>query len=218
MLKAVGRLVASSGEVLLGGRDVRAMPRKQLATLLSMLPQSPTAPEGLLVKDLVGRGRHPHQTWFNQWSSTDREVVADALAQTQSTDLADRDINQLSGGQRQRVWISMVLAQQTPTMLLDEPTTYLDLSTSVDVLNLVRRLNTQRDRTVVMVLHDLNLAARYSDHLLVMRDGALQASGSPTDVITPALLRSVFDLDALVEKDPAVGGPLIIPAAPAEKE
>ena len=183
-----------------------------------MLPQSPTAPEGLLVKDLVGRGRHPHQTWFNQWSSTDREVVADALAQTQSTDLADRDINQLSGGQRQRVWISMVLAQQTPTMLLDEPTTYLDLSTSIDVLNLVRRLNTQSDRTVVMVLHDLNLAARYSDHLLVMRDGALQASGSPTDVITPALLRSVFDLDALVEKDPAVGGPLIIPAAPAEKE
>lgn len=217
MLKAVGQLIESSGQILLDGTDIRSLPRKKLATRLAMLPQSPVSPEGLLVKDLVGRGRHPHQSWFKQWSSTDQEVVAEALAQTGSAEFADRAVNELSGGQCQRVWISMVLAQGTPIMFLDEPTTYLDLSASIDILNLVRRLNSELGRTVVMVLHDLNLAARYSDHLLVLRDGALKAEGPPADVITSPLLREVFDLEALVEEDPAAGGPLIIPAAP-EKE
>lgn len=217
MLKAVGQLIESSGQILLDGTDIRSLSRKKLATRLAMLPQSPVSPEGLLVKDLVGRGRHPHQSWFKQWSSTDQDAVAEALAQTGSVELADRAVHELSGGQRQRVWISMVLAQRTPVMFLDEPTTYLDLSASIDVLNLVRRLNSELGRTVVMVLHDLNLAARYSDHLLVLRDGMLKAEGPPADVITSPLLREVFDLEALVEEDPAVGGPLIIPAAP-EKE
>ncbi|WP_087117524.1 ABC transporter ATP-binding protein [Corynebacterium urinipleomorphum] len=216
-LRAVGRLVPSSGDILLSGRDIRSVPRKQLATRLSMLPQTPVAPEGILVKDLVGRGRHPHQSWFNQWSSKDHDVVAEALALTGSSDLAEQPVNELSGGQRQRVWISMVLAQQTSVMFLDEPTTYLDLSTSIDVLNLVRRLNTDLNRTIVMVLHDINLAARYSDNLVVLRGGDLKAEGTPADIISSTLLQEVFNLTALVREDPATGGPLVVPAAPGNE-
>lgn len=214
LLKAIARLLPHSGTVRVDGTETTDMSRKSLARNLSMLPQSPIAPEGLLVKDLVGRGRHPHQSWVNQWSSTDQDAVAEALAKTRSSDLADRSIDQLSGGQKQRVWISMVLAQETPFIFLDEPTTYLDLSASIDVLNLVRELNSELDRTVVMVLHDLNLATRYSDKLVVLKDGNLRATGTPKEVITRDLLSDVFDLDALIEEDPAVGGPLIIPARP----
>ncbi|WKD61957.1 putative siderophore transport system ATP-binding protein YusV [Corynebacterium ciconiae DSM 44920] len=208
LLRATARLMDASGTVTLGGHDISTMKRKALATRIAMLPQSPEAPSGLRVADLVSRGRHPHQRWYNQWSSTDEAEVEKALALTGSTELAERQVDELSGGQRQRVWISMVLAQDTEVLFLDEPTTYLDLSHSLEVLRLVRGL---RGRTVVMVLHDLNLAVRYSDHLIVMKKGAIAAAGEPQAVITPELLREVFDLDALVVQDPATAGPLIVP-------
>lgn len=215
LLKATSRLIPSSGQVRLDDCDVTTLKKKELAKLIGVLPQSPIAPEGLLVADLVARGRHPHQSWINQWSSHDEEEVVRALENTGSAHLADHRVDALSGGLRQRVWISMVLAQNTDVLFLDEPTTYLDLSTSIEVLNLVTRLRDELERTVVMVLHDLNLAVRYSDHLVVMRDGAVIDSGAPADVITSELLAEVFDLDALIIEDPATGGPLIVPAAPA---
>lgn len=214
LLRCVARLMPAEGEVLLDGRDLRDMPRRTMARLVGVLPQTPLAPEGITVKDLVARGRHPHQTWLAQWSSDDDAVIREVLDLTGSLDLADRRLEELSGGQRQRVWISMVLAQQTPVLLLDEPTTYLDLSAAVGVLNLVKRLSTELGRTVVMVLHDLNLAARYADHLVVLHDGRVAAAGDPRDVLEPELLREVFELDALVVPDPVTGGPLIVPSAP----
>ena len=213
LLRAVAQLIPSSGGTIeVGGRDARRMTRKELATTVAVLPQHPTAPPGLIVSDLVARGRHPHQSWIRQWSAADEREVLRALELTGSADLAERPLDALSGGQRQRVWISMVLAQQTEVLFLDEPTTYLDLSHSIDVLDLVRELRDSLDRTIVMVLHDLNLAARYSDNLVLMGSGGIRAQGAPADVITPGLLRDVFGLDALVVDDPAVGGPLVVPA------
>lgn len=215
LLRAVGRLIPSrAGTVLLGDTDIGGMKRKDIAKTVGILPQSPVAPPGLIVSDLVSRGRHPHQSWIRQWSSSDEEEVTAALEMTDVADLADRPVDSLSGGQRQRVWISMVLAQHTEVLFLDEPTTYLDLAHSIEVLDLVNRLRRDLDRTVVMVLHDLNLAIRYSDNLVVMRDGELIATGTPEDVITPELLMAVFDLDATVIEDPVVGGPLIVPNDP----
>ncbi|MET0187675.1 MAG: ABC transporter ATP-binding protein, partial [Pseudonocardia sediminis] len=176
-----------------------------------ILPQSPLAPEGLTVGDLVSRGRHPHQAWYRQWSSDDEEAVAEALDWTGIGDLADRPVDELSGGQRQRAWISMALAQGTDLLLLDEPTTFLDLAHQVDVLELVRRLHTEAGRTVVMVLHDLNLAARYADHLVAMRDGRIVAAGDPSDVITAPMLADVFGLRAHVIPDPVTGTPMVVP-------
>ena len=217
LLRSLARLMPTrTGDVHLDDTDIGRMKRKDLAKIIGVLPQSPVSPPGLIVSDLVSRGRHPHQSWIRQWSSTDEDEVMAALEMTSVAGLADRPVDSLSGGQRQRVWISMVLAQHTDVLFLDEPTTYLDLSHSIEVLDLVRQLKAQLDRTVVMVLHDLNLAVRYSDHLVVMRDGALEASGSPADIITPDLLKEVFDLDAVVIEDPVVGGPLIVPAAPPE--
>mgnify|MGYP002722009057 CR=1 FL=1 len=216
LLRAAARLIPlHAGTVTVGGEDTEQMRRRELATKVGVLPQSPIAPEDLLVADLVARGRHPHQSWLNQWSSSDEKKVLEALELTGSVELAERPVNALSGGQRQRVWISMVLAQDTEVLFLDEPTTYLDLAHSIEVLNLVAKLKASLDRTVVMVLHDLNLAARYSDQLVVMRDGEIRAQGAPREVITPELLREAFDLDALVIDDPATGGPLIVPAATA---
>jgi iron complex transport system ATP-binding protein len=212
LLRTLARLLPpSSGQVVLDGAPITSMGTRDIATRLSLLPQSPIAPEGLLVRDLVGRGRHPHQRWFAQWSRQDEEVVEAALAMTDTSDLRDRPLDQLSGGQRQRAWIAMTLAQDTDLMLLDEPTTYLDLAHQVEVLELVCRLNRERARTVAMVLHDLNLAARYSDLVVVMHEGRIVTQGSPADVFTAELLRDVFSLEAEILADPRTGLPIVIP-------
>jgi iron complex transport system ATP-binding protein len=212
LLRALGRLMRpASGQVLLDGRAIARTPTREVARVLGLLPQAPVAPDGLTVADLVARGRHPHQTWLRQWSRDDEAVVAEALAWTDLADLADRPVDALSGGQRQRAWISMALAQGTDLLLLDEPTTYLDLSHQIDVLELVGRLHAERGRTVVVVLHDLNLAARYAQRLVAMKDGALVASGAPDEVLTEALLADVFDLEARVLPDPVTGTPMVVP-------
>jgi len=217
LLRALGRLLKpKGGEVLLDGRQIDRLPTREVARTLGMLPQSPLAPEGLTVADLVTRGRHPHQAWFRQWSREDEEVVAEAMAWTGVLDLGDRPIDALSGGQRQRAWIAMALAQGTDLLLLDEPTTHLDLAHAVDVLDLVDRLHADpvdggKGRTVVMVLHDLNLAARYADTLVAMRDGRIVAHGPPRAVLTPDLLAEVFGLTATVLPDPVSDGVLVVP-------
>ncbi|WP_448641334.1 ABC transporter ATP-binding protein [Geodermatophilus sp. URMC 63] len=212
LLRALGRLLRpTSGRVLLDGRAIARIPTREVAQVLGLLPQTPMAPEGLTVTDLVARGRHPHQTWLRQWSRGDEAAVTEALAWTDMTALAHRPVDQLSGGQRQRAWISMALAQGTDLLLLDEPTTYLDLSHQIDVLELVARLHTERRRTVVVVLHDLNLAARYAQRLVAMKDGVLVASGTPAEVLTEPLLAEVFDLEARVVPDPVAGTPMVVP-------
>ncbi|BBH71094.1 iron-enterobactin transporter ATP-binding protein [Actinoplanes sp. OR16] len=212
VLRALGRLLKpTGGQVLLDGKQIDKLPTREVARVLGVLPQSPTAPDGLTVADLVMRGRHPHQTWFRQWSGDDEELVADALRWTGMLDFAARPVDALSGGQRQRAWISMALAQGTDLLLLDEPTTFLDLAHQIDVLDLVRRLHREKGRTVVMVLHDLSLAARYADVLIAMKDGRIAATGTPEEVLTPALLDEVFGLRAMVVPDPATGTPLVIP-------
>ena len=212
LLRTLARLLTpTSGQVVLDGTPITSLGTRDIATRLSLLPQSPIAPEGLLVRDLVGRGRHPHQRWFAQWSHQDEEVVEAALAMTDTTDLRDRPLDQLSGGQRQRAWIAMTLAQDTDLMLLDEPTTYLDLAHQVEVLELVCRLNRERSRTVAMVLHDLNLAARYSDLVVVMHEGRIVTQGSPGDVFTTEMLLDVFALEAEILADPRTGLPIVVP-------
>ncbi len=212
LLRALGRLLRpAGGQVLLDGRSIARTPTRDVARVLGLLPQTPIAPAGLTVTDLVARGRHPHQSWLRQWSAEDEAVVAEALRWTDMGDLADRPVDELSGGQRQRAWISMALAQGTDLLLLDEPTTYLDLSHQIDVLELVARLHAERGRTVVVVLHDLNLAARYAQRLVAMRDGVLVASGTPHEVLTEQLLADVFDLEARVVPDPVAGTPMVVP-------
>jgi iron complex transport system ATP-binding protein len=212
LLRALGRLLRpQGGQVLLDGQQIDKLPTREVARVLGMLPQSPIAPEGLTVTDLVARGRHPHQAWFRQWSRGDEDVVAEAMAWTGVLDLAERPVDALSGGQRQRAWIAMALAQGTDLLLLDEPTTHLDLAHAVDVLDLVDRLHHDRGRTVVMVMHDLSLAARYADHLVAMRDGRIVAQGAPRQVLTPELLADVFDLHAAVIPDPVSDGVLVVP-------
>jgi iron complex transport system ATP-binding protein len=212
LLRALGRLLKpAAGQVLLDGKRIDRLSTREVAKVLGLLPQAPSAPEGLTVADLVARGRHPHQAWYRQWSADDEDAVAQALEWTGIADLAERPVDELSGGQRQRAWISMALAQGTDLLLLDEPTTFLDLAHQVEVLELVRRLHTDAGRTVVMVLHDLNLAARYADRLVAMRDGRIVASGEPAEVITEALLAEVFGLAARVIPDPVAGTPLVVP-------
>jgi len=212
LLRTLARLLRPTrGRVRLDGRAIEDVGTREVSRRLALLPQSPLAPDGLLVRDLVGRGRHPHQRWFRQWSPSDEDVVERALRLTDTWDLRDRPIDQLSGGQRQRAWIAMTLAQDTDLVLLDEPTTFLDLAHQVEVLDLVRRLNRERGRTVTMVLHDLNLAARYSDLLVVMRDGAVVTQGAPGEVITAELLDDVFGLRADVLDDPRTGLPVVVP-------
>ncbi|MFJ4718313.1 ABC transporter ATP-binding protein [Streptomyces luteogriseus] len=211
LLKTLSRLLKPArGAVVLDGEDIGRLRTRDVAKKLGLLPQAPVAPEGLTVADLVARGRHPHQSWLRQWSSDDAEVVERALAMTGVSDLADRPVDALSGGQRQRVWISMTLAQGTDLLLLDEPTTYLDLAHALDVLDLVDDLH-ESGCTVVMVLHDLNLATRYSDNLVVMREGSILAQGHPRDVITAELLYEAFGLRARVIDDPVGDRPLIVP-------
>lgn len=212
LLRALARLISPrEGQVILDGKALHGRATKEIARTLGLLPQSPIAPEGIAVADLVGRGRHPHQKLLARWSSHDYEVVAQALAATGIEELADRSVDELSGGQRQRAWIAMALAQETDILLLDEPTTFLDVAHQVEVLDLLTDLNRDRGTTIVMVLHDMNLAARYADHLFALRSGSVVASGAPDDVMTGELIREVFDLDALVVPDPVSGSPIVLP-------
>lgn len=212
LLRSLARLLRPDhGAVLLDGQAVHAMRTKEVARRLGLLPQSPTAPEGLRVEDLVARGRYPHQRLFQQWSDADEVAVSRALALTHTDQLADRPVDELSGGQRQRVWIALALAQETPILLLDEPTTYLDIAHQLEVLDLLAELNRTQGRTVVMVLHDLNEAARYSHHLVAMSRGRIVASGAPADVVTEETVREVFGIDSRVVPDPVTGTPMVVP-------
>jgi len=211
ILRTLGRMLQPRhGRVVLDGKDIHAYRTKQVARRVGLLPQSPVAPDAITVADLVTRGRFPHQTLLRQWSAEDERIVGQALDEVGMKPDAGRLVDELSGGQRQRVWIAMALAQQTSVLLLDEPTTFLDVSHQLDVLDLCSRLN-ESGRTLVVVLHDLNLAARYATHLVAMHAGQIVAQGDRGDVLTPALLRQVFDLDALVLADPENGRPLIVP-------
>ncbi|MFJ3990374.1 ABC transporter ATP-binding protein [Streptomyces sp. NPDC090032] len=214
-LRALGRLLKpKSGSVLLDGEALTKLPTKQIAQRIGLLPQTPVAPEAITVADLVARGRQPHQRWWQQWSDADERAVTEAMERTDVAALAERSVDELSGGQRQRVWIAMALAQETELLLLDEPTTYLDIAHQVEVLDLVRQLNHDKGRTVVLVLHDLNQAARYADHLVAMKSGRIVAEGPPAEVVTADLVREVFGLDCVVVPDPVTGSPLIVPGAP----
>jgi iron complex transport system ATP-binding protein len=212
LLRGLARLhPLEAGRVTLGGGDVSTMSRKELARAVGVLPQSSVAPDGVRVAELVGRGRYPHQGWFGRHRSDDDAVVMRALEATGVADLADRPVAELSGGQRQRVWIAMVLAQETDVVLLDEPTTYLDVAHQVELLDLLRDLNRDRGTTVVMVLHELNLAARYADHLVVMSAGRVVAQGEPSHVLTEDAVLGAFGLEARVVPDPVSGTPLVVP-------
>jgi iron complex transport system ATP-binding protein len=212
LLRAMARLLSPrGGQVLLDGRDLHRLPTKQVARTLGLLPQSPIAPEGIVVADLVSRGRHPHQGMLARWSAEDDAAVAEALEMTGIADLADRPVDELSGGQRQRAWIAMSLAQQTDVLLLDEPTTFLDVCHQVEVLDLLTDLNRQRGTTIVMVLHDLNLAARYADRLVAVREGQVHAAGEPEAVLTAEVVQEVFGMDSRVILDPVSAKPLVLP-------
>ena len=211
LLRAFARLLKPrSGSVLLDGRELAGVPAKEAARTVGLLPQSSTAPEGITVGELVARGRYPHQGLFRQWSEADREAVDGALAETDLVDLVDVPVDELSGGQRQRVWVATALAQQTSVLLLDEPTTFLDIAHQYDLLDLFARLH-ERGTTVVAVLHDLAQAARYATDLIVMRDGDVVATGAPADVLTAELVERVFDLPCVVVPDPVTGTPLVVP-------
>jgi len=212
LLRGLARMLRpKSGVVYLDGESITRLPTRDVATRLGILPQSPIAPEGLSVADLVARGRYPHQRWFQQWSAEDEAVVATALAATGTTELASRPVDELSGGQRQRAWIAMALAQGTPVMLLDEPTTFLDIAHQMEVLDLLADLNGTEGRTVVLVLHDLNQACRYAHHLVAMADGQIVAEGPPAEIVTEELVAKVFGLECRIVADPVAGTPLVIP-------
>ncbi|MGF7033588.1 iron complex transport system ATP-binding protein [Paenibacillus mucilaginosus] len=212
LLKTLARLIKpTSGKITLDGKPIETIPPKQLARMVGLLPQSPIVPEGITVADLVGRGRFPHQSWFGGWTKKDYEAVAEAMEIMKITELANRNIDELSGGQRQRVWIAMALAQQTDILFLDEPTTFLDITYQVEILDLLTDLNRKHGTTIVMVLHDINLSARYADHIFALREGKLVAEGDPSKVITSTLVKDIFDLDCTVIKDPISGSPLVVP-------
>ena len=214
LLRALARLLKPvEGAVILDGADIHSHSTKSVATRLGLLPQNPRAPDGVLVGDLVRRGRYPHQRLFDQWSSADEAAVSRALQLTDMAGLAERSVDELSGGQRQRAWIAMSLAQDTPLMLLDEPTTHLDMAHQLEILDLLRDLNETEGRTVVMVLHDIDQACRYASHLIAMADRGIVASGSPAKVITPELIERVFGVAVQVIDDPVTGTPLCIPHA-----
>jgi iron complex transport system ATP-binding protein len=213
LLRGLARLLgARSGEVVLDDVPIQEHSTKHVATVLGLLPQTPVAPDRITVGDLVSRGRHPHQGWFRQWSPTDEDAVAAALEATDTGDLVHRAVSELSGGQRQRVWVAMALAQQTDLLLLDEPTTFLDINHQVELLRLLRSLNRATGRTIVAVLHDLNLACRYADHVVAMADGHIVAEGAPADVITAPLVEKVFGLSCVVVPDPVTGTPMVVPS------
>ncbi|WP_172118149.1 ABC transporter ATP-binding protein [Halomonas hibernica] len=212
LLRVLSRLLTpEQGNVVLDGNAIHKLPARRLAQQLGFLPQSPIAPEGITVLELVSRGRHPHQGLFQRWSTTDEAAVADALSATHMANLADSAVEELSGGQRQRAWIAMALARQTDVLLLDEPTTFLDINHQIEVLDLLTDLNQTRGTTIVMVLHELNLAARYADKLVAMANGNIYAVGPSEDVFTEQMVRDVFDLESRVIDDPVTGKPMMIP-------
>jgi iron complex transport system ATP-binding protein len=214
VLRALARLLRPDrGTVILDGHAIASHPAKAVARTLGLLPQAPVAPDGITVRDLVSRGRHPHQRMLRGWSSADEAAVQRALRDAGLLGLHDRFVDELSGGQRQRAWLAMALAQDTDVLLLDEPTTYLDLAHQLEVLELCQQLQLA-GRTVVAVLHDLNQAARYATHLVAMQAGRIAAEGAPADVLSPALIRDVFSVDALVTCDPVAGTPMVVPIGP----
>ena len=213
LLRAMARILRPRrGTVLLDGNSIHELPTREVARRLGLLPQSPVAPQGIRVTDLVSRGRTPYQSLFRQWSDRDEAAVGEAMAATGIAHLADRMVDELSGGQRQRVWIAMILAQQTELLLLDEPTTFLDIAHQIEVLDMVSGLNRDWKRTIVIVLHDLNLACRYAHHLVAMRDGRVVSVGTPDEVITAEMVAAVFGIEAMVIPDPVSGAPMVIPA------
>jgi iron complex transport system ATP-binding protein len=212
LLRGLGRLISpAAGRVTLDGRDVRSFGAREFARRVAVLPQQPVAPHGVLVSELVSRGRHPHRGWFGGRSSEDDRIVAEALEATGTADLASRPVSELSGGQRQRVWIAMVLAQRARIVLLDEPTSFLDAAHQLELLDLLTESNREHGTTVVMVLHELNLAARYADHLVVVDAGRIRAAGRPADVMTAETVADAFGLDCVVTEDPVAGSPLVVP-------
>ncbi|MGN9795340.1 ABC transporter ATP-binding protein [Streptomyces sp. NPDC054847] len=214
LLRALSRMLKpTKGRVLLDGEAIHSLPAKKVARTLGLLPQSSIAPDGITVADLVARGRYPHQGLLRQWSPEDERIVEESMAATRVGELADRYVDELSGGQRQRVWIAMALAQQTPLLLLDEPTTYLDIQHQLEVLDLCAELHESQGRTLVAVLHDLNQAARYATHLVALRDGRIVAEGAPSEVVTAELVEQVFGVKSQIIEDPESGTPLVIPAS-----
>jgi len=211
LLRALSRLLTpSAGRIVLDGRDIADYRSKEAARLVGLLPQSSIAPDGITVADLVARGRYPHQGLIRQWSTEDAAAVESALDATETADLRSRQVSELSGGQRQRVWAAMALAQETPILLLDEPTTFLDIAHQVDLLDLFADLN-RAGTTIVAVLHDLNHAARYASHLVAMKDGRIVAQGEPAEIVTAELVEEVFGLACVVIDDPVTGTPLVVP-------
>ncbi|MGS1096522.1 ABC transporter ATP-binding protein (plasmid) [Aquamicrobium terrae] len=211
LLRALSRLLKpAAGQVILDGRSISDLAAKEVARRLGLLPQSSIAPEGITVADLVARSRYPHQSFFRQWSKPDEEAVIAAMEATRVSDLSGRLVDELSGGQRQRVWVAMVLAQETPILLLDEPTTFLDIAHQIELMDLLADLN-RLGRTVVAVLHDLNHACRYASHLIAMKDGAIVAEGKPSTIITEKLVEDVFGLPSVIIADPVSSTPLIVP-------
>jgi iron complex transport system ATP-binding protein len=216
LLRGLTRLMApAAGTVALDGADIHRMPARALALRMGLLPQQPVTPDAITVEALVRLGRYPHQRLLSPWSTADQRAVDEALERTGTAVLRDQPVDQLSGGQRQRAWIALALAQDTELLLLDEPTTFLDLRHQLDVLDLVAELHSEAGRTVVMVLHDLGQAARYADHLVVLKDGRLAAAGAPADVLDAELVKSVFDVDCRVIPDPETGTPLVVPKGSA---
>ncbi len=212
LLRGLARLLCpSNGSVYLDGKSIQQMPTRDVARKMGLLPQTPVAPQSILVADLVGRGRYPHQGWFRRWTREDDSIVGEALALTGISDLGNRALDELSGGQRQRVWIAMALAQETGLLLLDEPTTFLDIAHQVDVLDLLTDLTCQQGRTIVAVLHDLNLACRYADNLVAMKDGRIVAEGPPAEIVTAELVDTVYGLGARIVADPVSGTPMVVP-------
>lgn len=212
LLKTMARLIKPlSGKVTIDGKPIGQIRSKQLARVIGLLPQSPIVPEGITVADLVGRGRFPHQSLLSGWSKKDYEAVAEAMDMMNIAEFANHHIDELSGGQRQRVWIAMALAQQTDILFLDEPTTFLDITYQIEILDLLTDLNRKHGTTIVMVLHDINLSARYAEHIIALRDGQLIAEGPPSDVVTSSLIQDIFGLDCIVIDDPISGAPLVVP-------
>lgn len=212
LLRGLARLLnPAGGQVILDGTDISRLRTKDVARRIGLLPQSSLAPEGITVADLVTRGRFPHQKMLRQFSRADQQAVADAMDATGVTPIAGRPVDELSGGQRQRVWVAMVLAQQTPLILLDEPTTYLDIAHQIELLELFAELNIEQGRTIVAVLHDLNHACRFADEIIVMKSGSIVAMGDPSEIITPELVESVYGMRCQIIADPETGTPLVIP-------
>ncbi|KAB8130768.1 ABC transporter ATP-binding protein [Gracilibacillus oryzae] len=212
LLKTLARLIKPvSGNITLDGKPISKFPPKQLARVLGLLPQSPVVPEGISVADLVGRGRFPHQSLFAGWTDKDYQAVAEAMDIMNITQFSNRSIDELSGGQRQRVWIAMALAQQTDILFLDEPTTFLDITYQVEILDLLTDLNRKYGTTIVMVLHDINLSARYADNMFALHEGKLVAEGAPSEVITETMIQDIFGLHCMVVDDPVSGSPSVVP-------